>query len=254
MKWEQHQTDDGFHRLQIKADWSELADDYDDIVSAYQKRRIKGFRPGKTPRPLIERRFQKEIMDELSQRAAQRLGRQAVREAGIEVLGTAEVAAIECDKDEPFCATVTFHPMPEIDLPDLDTLTNGKADGDLRDWISFTLLEQVPFEIPDNLVADELAREGEKDIDPESPAWQAARDRIRLMLILRRIAKQEGIEVDQGDVDNRIAEKAEEFGATARELEAELAQGDGLQRLKDMLLAERALAYLVEINTERRNP
>jgi len=32
-------------------------------------------------------------------------------------------------------------------------------------------------------------------------------------------------------------------------LEAELAQGDGLQRLKDMLLAESVLGYLVEINT-----
>jgi FKBP-type peptidyl-prolyl cis-trans isomerase (trigger factor) len=111
----------------------------------------------------------------------------------------------------------------------------------------------VPFEIPDNLVADELARDGEKDIDHGSPAWQAARDRIRLMLILRRIAKQEGIEVDQSDVEHRIAEKAGEFGATARELEADLARGDGLQRLKDMLLAESALTYLVEINTERRN-
>lgn len=249
MKWEQHQNDDGFHRLRIKADWSELADDYDDIVSAYQKRHIKGFRPGKTPRTVVEKRFQKKIMEDLSQRAAQRLGRQAVREAGIEVLGTAEVEKVECDKDKAFLATVGFHPMPEIDLPGLNTLTNGKADGDLRDRISLRLLELVPFEIPDNLVADELTREGEKDVSPESPAWQAARNRIRLMLIFKQIAKQEGIEVDKGDVDHRIAEKAEEFGATVRELEAELAQGDGLQRLKDMLLAESALGYLVEINT-----
>jgi FKBP-type peptidyl-prolyl cis-trans isomerase (trigger factor) len=253
MKWEQHPTNDGFHRLRIKADWSELSDDYADIVSEYQKLHIKGFRPGKTPRTLIEKRFQKEIMDDLSRRAAQRLGHQAVREVGAEVLGAAEVEAVECDKEKVFWASVVYRPMPEIDLPDLDTLTNGKADGDLRDWISLRLLERVPFEIPDNLVADELARDGEKDIDHGSPAWQAARDRIRLMLILRRIAKQEGIEVDQSDVEHRIAEKAEEFGATARELEADLARGDGLQRLKDMLLAESALTYLVEINTERRN-
>ena len=252
MKWEQHQADDGFHRLRIKADWSELSDDYDDIVSAYQKLRIKGFRPGKTPRTVVEKRFQKEIMNDLSQRASQRLGRRAVREAEIEVLGTAEVEAVECDKEKAFCATVVFHPMPEIDLPDLDTLTNGKTDGDLRDRISFTLLERVPFEIPDNLVAEELAVDGEEGADPESTAWQAARDRIRLMLILKQIAKQEGIEVDQRDVDNCVAEKAEEFGATIEELEAELSRGDGLQRLKEMLLAESALGYLMEINTLKK--
>ena len=53
-------------------------------------------------------------------------------------------------------------------------------------------------------------------------------------------------------VDKRIAEKAEEFGATIEELEAELSRGDGLQRLKEMLLAESALGYLMEINTLKR--
>ena len=38
-------------------------------------------------------------------------------------------------------------------------------------------------------------------------------------------------------------------GATIEELKAELARGDGLQRLKEMLLAESALGYLMEINT-----
>ena len=47
----------------------------------------------------------------------------------------------------------------------------------------------------------------------------------------------------------RIAEKAEEFGATIKELQAELSQGGGRQRLKDMLLAESTLAYLMDINT-----
>ena len=96
---------------------------------------------------------------------------------------------------------------------------------------------------------DELAVDGEEGGDLESTAWQAARDRIRLMLILKQIAKQEGIEVDQRDVDNRIAEKAEEFGTTIEELEAELARGDGLKRLKEVILAESVLGYLMEINT-----
>ena len=99
---------------------------------------------------------------------------------------------------------------------------------------------------------DELALAGEEGVDPGNAKWQAAADQIRLMLILKQIAKREGIEVDQRDVDNRIAEKAEEFGATIEELEAELARGDGLQRLKNMLLAESELGYLMEINTLKR--
>lgn len=252
MKWQQHTSDDGFHCLAISADWSELADDYNDILAGYRKAQLPGFRPGKVPQIAIEKRFRKEISAQLTRQVAQRLGREAVQEAGIEVLGQAEVEEIECGKGRDFSAMVRFYPMPEFDLPDLNTLLNGETDQDPRDRISLRLLELVSFDIPDGFVKDELALAGEESADPESTAWQAARDRIRLMLILKQIAKQEGIEVDQRDVDNRIAEKAEEFGATIEELKAELARGDGLQRLKEMLLAESVLGYLMEINIYQR--
>ena len=42
-------------------------------------------------------------------------------------------------------------------------------------------------------------------------------------------------------------------GATIEELKAELAWGDVLQCLKEMLLAESALGYLMEINTTGGN-
>jgi FKBP-type peptidyl-prolyl cis-trans isomerase (trigger factor) len=66
------------------------------------------------------------------------------------------------------------------------------------------------------------------------------------MLILKQIARQEGIEVDETDVNKRIAEKAKEFETTANALLKELKKGDGLQRLRDMLIAESTLEYLIE--------
>jgi len=249
MKWQQHTSDDGFHCLEISADWSELADDYRDILASYRTARLPGFRPGKVPQSVFEKRFQKEISAQLTQQVAQRLGREAVKEAGIEVLGQAEVEEIECGKGRDFSALVRFYPMPEIDLPDLNTLLNGESDKDPRDRMSLRLLELVSFDIPDGFIKDELTLDGEVDVDFGNAKWKAAADRIRLMLILKKIARQEGIELEQRDVDNRIAEKAEEFGATIKELQAELSQGGGRQRLKDMLLAESTLAYLMEINT-----
>jgi len=249
MKWQQYTSDDGFHCLEISADWSELADDYNDILAGYRKARLPGFRPGKVPQSAIEKRFRKEISEQLTQQVAQRLGREAVKEAGIEVLGQAEVEEIECGKGRDFSAMVRFYPMPEFDLPDLNTLLNGESDNDPRDRISLRLLELVSFDIPERFVNDEFALAGEEGVDSGNAKWQAAADRIRLMLILKKIARQEGIEIEQRDVDNRIAEKAAEFGASIKELQAEVCQGGGRQRLKDMLLAESTLAYLMEINT-----
>ena len=248
MKWEQCSNDDDYHRLNIEADWSELAADYEDIMAEYTKVRVSGFRPGKAPRTVVEKRFQKEITDDLSRRVVQRLGREAVREAGIEVLGSAEVDKIECVKDHIFRAKLRFHPMPNIDLPDLDKLINGDVDTEIRDRISLTLIEQVNFTVPDWLVKDELALDGLESVEPGSAEWEVVRNRIKLMLILKKVAQQKGIEVDETDVNNRIAEKAREFGTKEKKLRAELEKGDGLQRLTDMLLAESTLDYLIERN------
>jgi FKBP-type peptidyl-prolyl cis-trans isomerase (trigger factor) len=70
------------------------------------------------------------------------------------------------------------------------------------------------------------------------------------MLILKQVARQEGIEVDERDVQKRIAEKAEEFGTTMKALQMELEGGDGMGRLREMLLAEITLEYLMEINEQ----
>ncbi len=245
MKCEQHKNNDGYCHLSVEAEWSELAADYDDIVAGYAKARLPGFRPGKVPRTVIEKRFRKEIVDELSQRAAQRLGREAVREAGIEALGPVEAHEIVCEKDRPFRFQVMFHPIPELTLPDLGSLKID-AGGDPRDKISVRLLELIPFGVPDKLVKEELARDGIVGAGPESPEWRAASDRIRLMLILKRIARQEGIAVDSRDIDRRIAEKAKEFGTSGDALRSELEKGDGISRLRDLLLAESTLDYLVE--------
>ena len=69
---------------------------------------------------------------------------------------------------------------------------------------------------------------------------------MRLLLILKKIARTEGIEVDERDVELRIAAKAREFDTTPAQLKAELEQGGGYLRLREMLLAESTLGYLLE--------
>ncbi len=241
--------DDGERRvLQVEADWGVLAADYEDVVSAYSRVEIPGFRPGRVPRSVVEQRLQKEIIDDLSQRAAHRLGREALRESGSESLGPVEVGAIECAKGKAFRFVARFWPMPVFGLPDLNSLVIEKDGSDPRDQISHMLLEMVTFDVPGDAVLAEMDEDDEKD----SEAWKSAADRVRLMLILKKIAVREGIEVSEADVEQRIKEKALEFGTSPDALRAELEEGGGTQRLRDMLLAESTLEYLVERATERK--
>jgi len=64
-----------------------------------------------------------------------------------------------------------------------------------------------------------------------------------MMLILKKIARQEDIEADAND---RIAEKSTKFGMMQKVLQKEIGKGGGMKRLRDMLLAESTLEYLTE--------
>jgi len=247
MKWEPQESCDGYQRLRIEVDWAELAADYDDLVNLHARVRLPGFRAGKTPRGVIEQRFQGEIIAALTRRAARLFGLQAVSEAGMAILGPAEAEEVDCVKGKPFRALLRFYPLPKIDLPDLGSLGVAAAGGDPRDHISLRLLELVSFDLPQRLIADELGREG-SDAEPGSAEWQVASDRLRLMLILKEIARQEGISVDAEDLRERIAAKAAEFGTTEKSLQTELEEGGGMERLRDMLLAESTLDYLIARN------
>jgi FKBP-type peptidyl-prolyl cis-trans isomerase (trigger factor) len=246
MQWTHLDNENGYCRLSIEAPWSEIADDYRDIVVQYAKVPIRGFRAGNTPQTVIEQRFRKEISADLSARVAQRFGQEALREAGAEALGPLQAFEIECDRGRPFRAQVQFLPMPEISLPDLAGLLTSDDGTDPRDRISHRLLELVPLEVPGELVREELRRDCRGESNPGSEVWTAAADRIRLLLILKKIARQEGIEVDESDVETRIKGKASEFGTTVEELRSQLEKGSGRERLRNMLVAERTFEYLLE--------
>ena len=246
MKWEMVFLEDGHRLLRVEVPWEEVASDYDDILEGYARLKIPGFRPGKVPRQVVEGRFRREIGEQMTRLISQRLGRQVLEQADAEAAGPVEVSEVAWEKGHPLRFTTRFFPLPEFDLPDYQTSKSLEETEDPPGELSLRLLELVSLRIPDELVRVELAFDGLSDCHPGSDAWQAAAQRVRLMLILKRIAKTEGIEVEASDVQRCIEAKAAEFGTRAGTLRAELERNGGRHRLKDLLLAESVLAYLLE--------
>jgi hypothetical protein len=54
--------------------------------------------------------------------------------------------------------------------------------------------------------------------------------------------------VDEADANKRIALKAKEFGTPIKTLKKQLEKEGGLQRLRDILIAESTFDYLLEKN------
>jgi FKBP-type peptidyl-prolyl cis-trans isomerase (trigger factor) len=240
--------EEGRKNLLIEAEWSDVEDDYNAVLSEYQKIRVPGFRPGRAPQDFILQRFRKEILDEVSTRCAQRLSRTAIEKESISPSGPVSVSDIEITYGKPFRFTAQFTVLPEFQLPDYThiTLSTG-TDEENRDEVSEWLLEHTSLDISGDLVRQELAPDDATAVEPGSDGWNAATQRVRLLLILKKIARQEGIEVDDRDVTERIEKMAQETGVAASYLKQQLSQSGGLSRIGSLLLAEKTLDYVLEV-------
>jgi FKBP-type peptidyl-prolyl cis-trans isomerase (trigger factor) len=247
MKWEFLDRDQGYSRIKIEVDWEEIASDYEDIVDEYAKVPVPGFRAGKTPRQVVDKRFQKKITDDLSRRCAQRLGREALTQSDSKAASPLEVSDMECAKGRPLRFTVRFLAVPDFDVPDFGTIRIPEESEDPLSELSHWLLKHVSMRLPDELVRTELGIDGINTAEPATDEWAAAVERVKLMLILKKIAEREGIELDESDVETRMKEKASEFGTTVGELRAQLEKGGVKERLRDLLIAEYTLGYLLEM-------
>lgn len=94
------------------------------IVKGYaSKARVQGFRPGKAPRAIIVKRFEKEITEELNGVLINDAFDQALRQESLSVLdfGVPEDMTTQADGSITFVSKLTL--APEITLPDYKGIT-----------------------------------------------------------------------------------------------------------------------------------
>ena len=139
-----------------------------------------------------------------------------------------------------------FHAFPEFELPEMDAWPMKECPGDPRDSLCNWLLETIPFEVPDALVQAELERDDMLEIESDTPLWKAAKQRVKLLLIFRRIAREKGIEVDQRDLEDRIRDTADNLDTPEKQLRRALEENGGQERLRDLLIAEATQDSLLE--------
>ncbi len=234
--------------LLINAPWEMVESDYNDLLKRYSKLAIRGFRPGKTPIGLIESHFKNELKNDLLTVTSTRLCRKALKEKGLVSGSPIEITESELRKNEYIQFKAGFIEMPQFELPDyrhLD-LKSEELEGKL-DEISEKLLEQTAISLHESLIENELKyseQVGEVASDAEV---KAAEDRVKLMLILKKIANQDSIEVDDKDIEARIETVAIENEVTPAELKDFLVANGGVSRLAESLLAETVLGYIISV-------
>ncbi|MEY2500804.1 MAG: trigger factor [Verrucomicrobiota bacterium] len=96
----------------VRKEWDAIAKNY----SRYA--RIPGYRPGKAPKEVIERKFRKEIQDELTKALVSKSYHEAIAEKQLRVVSLTDLGDVEFGDDRSMRFRATVVTAPEFELPD----------------------------------------------------------------------------------------------------------------------------------------
>ncbi len=105
--------------LRIELPPEDVRKEWDAIAANYARHaRIPGFRAGKAPKPVIEKKFRKEIQDELTKKLVSKSYHEAIAEKQLRVVSLTNLEDVEFGDDRSMRFRATVITAPEFDLPD----------------------------------------------------------------------------------------------------------------------------------------
>jgi trigger factor len=132
--------------LKVEVEPEKVSTTRQELIDEFGKAaKIPGFRPGKAPRAAIEKRFKKQIREELEKKLVQDSAREAIKRKGLRVLQVASVDEVEIPELEgsaaSFTATLVTH--PEFELPNYKGLVVRMRPTDVTEQEIDNSLEQL---------------------------------------------------------------------------------------------------------------
>lgn len=119
MKIEVEKEPPGMATLRIELPPEDVRKEWDAIASNYSRyARIPGYRAGKAPRQVIEKKFRKEIQDELTKALVSKSYHEAIAEKQLRVVSLTDVGDVEFGEDRSMRFRATVVTAPEFELPD----------------------------------------------------------------------------------------------------------------------------------------
>ena len=134
MKVEVEKQPGSVSTLQIELPPEEVTKEWDAIANNFARfARIPGYRPGKAPRAVIEKRFRKEIQDELTKKLVSKSYHTAIEQKQLRVVSLTNLEDVQFGQDKSMRFRATVVTAPEFELPEYKI---------------------IPVELPDTKISD----------------------------------------------------------------------------------------------------
>lgn len=103
-------------RIEVPADV--VAAEYGKVLGEFARHaRVPGFRAGKVPAPVVEKRFAKDVLEETRERLVPRSYHEAIRLEKLIPVAVVDVTDIHMDKQLPLTFKVTLDVAPDFPMP-----------------------------------------------------------------------------------------------------------------------------------------
>ena len=105
--------------LRIELPPEEVSKEWDAIANSFARlAKIPGYRPGKAPRSVIEKRFRKEIHDELTKKLVSKSYYDAIEQKQLRVVSLTNLEDVQFGEDKSMRFLATVVTAPEFELPE----------------------------------------------------------------------------------------------------------------------------------------
>jgi trigger factor len=105
--------------MRVEVDVAKVDEAFNTITKNFQKEAsLPGFRPGKAPREMVLRKYEKEIGEEVKRKLISDSYRQAVDEQKLDVLGYPDIEEIQFGRGQALQFAATIETAPEFELPE----------------------------------------------------------------------------------------------------------------------------------------
>jgi trigger factor len=104
-------------RIEVEAE--KVNETFESVTGDFRKAaNLPGFRPGKAPKEMVVRKYEKDIEDEARRKLISDAYRKAVEEQKLDVLGKPDIEEIQFSRGQPLQFAATVETAPEFQLPD----------------------------------------------------------------------------------------------------------------------------------------
>ena len=119
MKVEVEKKPESVSTLRIELPPEEVSKEWDAIANSFARfAKIPGYRPGKAPRSVIEKRFRKEIQDEVTKKLVSKSYHDAIAQKQLRVASLTNLEDVQFGEDKSMRFRATIVTAPEFELPE----------------------------------------------------------------------------------------------------------------------------------------